>query len=70
MENICLKFGNNVRKFRISRGYSQEKLAELSGLHRTYISAVERGKRSIALENINKIANALEIDISNLFIFD
>lgn len=47
---------------------SQEKLAELSGLHRTYISDIERFKRSIALENIQKIADALKIETYMLFV--
>ena len=55
-------FSNNLRKYRITSGLSQEAFAAKAGLHRTYISAIERGKRSIALDNIEKIANALEID--------
>ena len=47
---------------------SQEAFANKAGLHRTYISALERGKRSIALDNIEKIANALEIDAYLLFV--
>lgn len=69
MESIKIKFGRNVRKYRHAKKYSQEKLAELSGLHRTYISDVERGERSIALENIEKLANALGIEIHKLFKF-
>ncbi|MFD3158864.1 helix-turn-helix domain-containing protein (plasmid) [Haloimpatiens sp. FM7330] len=69
MESIKKKFGINVRKYRKKRGYSQEKLAELSGLHRTYISDVERGERSIALENIQKLSIALEIETYKLFEF-
>lgn len=68
--DICNKFGLNVQKYRLKLGISQEELAELSGLHRTYISSVERGKRSISLNNIEKIAYALDIDIYLLFIFD
>lgn len=68
--NICQKFGVNVRKYRNQKGYSQEKLAEISELHRTYISAVERGVRSISLDNIEKIAVALEIPSYKLFVFD
>lgn len=55
-------FSNNLRKYRSALGMSQEAFANKAGLHRTYISALERGKRSIALDNIEKIANALEID--------
>ncbi len=69
MENICSKFGANVRKYRTSADISQEKLAELSGLHRTYISDVERGTRSISLDNIQKIATSLNVEVYKLFIF-
>ena len=55
------------RKYRKIRGISQEKLAELTGLHRTYISSLERGKRSISLKNIQKISEALRVDICFLF---
>ncbi|MGG5742204.1 helix-turn-helix domain-containing protein [Bacillus cereus group sp. IBL03679] len=48
---------------------SQEKLAEITGLHRTYISEVERGNRNISLINISKIATALDINVSDLFIY-
>lgn len=60
-------FSKNVRKYRIEKGLSQEALAEKAGLHRTYISAIECEKRSIALENIQRIANALEIETYLLF---
>lgn len=61
-------FSNNLRKYRNALGLSQEAFANKAGLHRTYISALERGKRSIALDNIEKIANALGIDAYLLFI--
>ena len=67
--NICEKFGKNVKKYRLEAKISQEKLGELCDLHRTYISDIERGKRSISLNNIEKIALALKIDIKSLFIF-
>lgn len=67
--NICEKFGRNVKKYRLEANISQEKLGELCDLHRTYISDIERGKRSISLNNIEKIALALNIDIQSLFIF-
>ena len=70
MSDICKKFGKNVRKYRLKKGLSQERLAELAGLHRTYISAVERGKRSISLKNIDRIANVLGIKVSKLFEFE
>ncbi len=67
MEDIKKLFGSNVRKYRLEKNLSQEKLAEISGLHRTYISAVERAERSISLDNIQKIACALDIEIFELF---
>lgn len=66
--DIIKVFANNVKKYRTEKGLSQEAFAEKAGLHRTYISAIEREKRSIALENVQKIANALEIDTYLLFI--
>lgn len=66
--NIIKVFGTNVRKYRKEKGISQEKLAELCGLHRTYISDIERLKRSISLENIQRIADALNIETHRLFI--
>ncbi|RGD74479.1 helix-turn-helix domain-containing protein [Anaerofustis stercorihominis] len=65
--DIIKVFGNNVKKYRIESGMSQEKLAEKSGLHRTYISAIECFKRSISLENIQRIANALNVKTYKLF---
>lgn len=64
---IKLKFGANIKKLRISRNLSQEKFAELVGLHRTYITEVERGLRNVSLINIVKIAKGLDISISELF---
>ena len=55
-------FDTNVKKYRLQQKLSQEKLAELSGLHRTYISSVERERRNISIDNISKIATALKID--------
>ena len=52
-------FAVNVRYYRNKCGYSQEYLAELAGLHRTYISAVERERRNISIQNIQHIAEAL-----------
>ncbi len=55
------KFGEKVREVRIRRGLSQEELAELSGLHRTYISSLELGKRNVSLINIYALAKALGV---------
>lgn len=59
-------FGKALRKFRTALGMSQEKLAELAELHRTYVGDVERGERNISLLNMTKIANALRIKLSKL----
>ena len=61
------RFGIAVRKRRNELGISQEKLAERSGLHRTYVADIERGIRNVSLENIEKLAVGLEISISSLF---
>ena len=66
--NILAVFGDNVRRYRNEKRLSQEVFAKKCGLHRTYISAVERHKRSISLNNIQKIADALEVDTYKLFV--
>ena len=66
--DILKVFGDNVRKYREQLGISQEAFAEKCGLHRTYTSAVERQRRSISLSNIQKIADALEVETYLLFI--
>ena len=65
--DILKVFADNLKMYRRQLGLSQEDFAEKAGLHRTYISAVERKKRSISLDNIQKIADALEIDTYKLF---
>ena len=66
--DIVKVFGTNVKKYRKALNMSQEELADKSSLHRTYISAIECFRRSIALENIQRIADALEIEPYKLFI--
>ena len=66
--DILKIFGSNLRKYRKLKCLSQEKLAEIAGLHRTYISDIERFKRSISLENIQKISEALKIEAYKLFL--
>ena len=66
--DIIKVFGTNVKEYRIRAGISQEKLAELAGLHRTYISAIECFRRSISLENIQRLSNALNIECYQLFV--
>jgi transcriptional regulator with XRE-family HTH domain len=66
--NKCLlsALGSNIRAERCRRGYSQEALAEKSGLHRTYIGVVERGEKNITIFNCSKIAEALQVTLSDL----
>jgi transcriptional regulator with XRE-family HTH domain len=66
--DIVKVFGANLKRLREERELSQEAFAELCGMHRTYISAIERQRRSISLENVQRIANALEIETYLLFI--
>lgn len=61
-------FATNVKRYRLAANLSQEKLAELAGLHRTYISSIEREKRNISIENIEQIAHALDVDAYKLLI--
>ena len=65
--NISRKFGKRIRKLRMDRGLSQEKLAFLSNMHRTYIGGIERGERNPSLRNIEAIAKALDVSLSALF---
>jgi transcriptional regulator with XRE-family HTH domain len=68
-EDILIRFGNKVRQERLKKGISQEKLAEIAGVHRTYIGMIERAEKNITLKNIEKIAKALNIRINKLFEF-
>lgn len=67
MSEIAKIIGQRIRNFRLQLGYSQEKLAELSGCHPTYIGQVERGEKNATLESVEKISAALEIPLSKLF---
>ncbi|NOU51710.1 helix-turn-helix transcriptional regulator [Pseudoalteromonas sp. JBTF-M23] len=66
-DEVLAVFGSNVQKERQSKEFSQETLAEMAELDRTYISSMERGKRNVSLVNIVKISNALSISPSKLF---
>ena len=65
-EDICVRFGEKLRDIRLDLGYSQEELSFKAGLHRTYISSVERGKRNISLANIKKLSDALGLKMKDL----
>jgi transcriptional regulator with XRE-family HTH domain len=64
--DILIKFGEKVRDLRKIRGLSQEELAFRADLHRTYIGMIERAEKNITLINIEKIANALDVKVSEL----
>lgn len=66
--DIVRVFAANLKKYRTALGMSQEAFAEKCGLHRTYISAIECNRRSISLENIQRIADALDIETYKLFL--
>mgnify|MGYP000371590854 FL=1 len=66
-KDLLFTFGQTVRKLRLSKDISQEKFADMCNLHRTYISDIELGKRNVSLENIEKMAIALDMYISELF---
>ncbi len=69
MKSQVLKnFGDKVRQERAKKNLSQEGLADLAGVHRTYIGMIERAEKNITLENIEKIAKALKIKISSLLV--
>lgn len=67
--DIKLLVGKRVRELRNSIGISQEELADLASLDRTYITSVECGKRNISIVNIEKLANALQVSLKEFFSF-
>ena len=62
-DDITRRIGLNITIIREQRGLTQEKLAELAGLHRAYIGQIERGEKNIGLRNLEKISKALNVDI-------
>ena len=67
MSDIAKIIGQRIRNYRNALGLSQEKLAEFSGCHHTYIGQLERGEKNATIESIEKIATALNISLSKLF---
>lgn len=65
--DILIRFGRAVRKARLEQSISQEELADRCGLHRTYLSDIELGKRNLSLENIERIAISLNKSLSEFF---
>jgi len=67
MEDVRVRFGKALRIRRHRLGVSQEEFADMCGLDRTYVGGIERGERNVALVNIEKIAKALKLPLSELF---
>lgn len=65
-ETARMRFARLLKTERLARGISQEALAELAGLHRTYVGSVERGERNIAVDNMEALANAMGLDVKDL----
>ena len=63
---ILKQFSGRVKKLRVKNNWSQEELAKRAGLHRTYIGSIERSERNVSLINIERIAKALKVKISDL----
>lgn len=65
--NIKQKFGIKIKNLRKSKGLSQEKLANLAEIDRTYLPTIEKGERNVSIEVIERLANALDISVKDLF---
>jgi len=65
-QDIISIIASNIKRYRLEKGLSQEALADKAGLHRTYISLLERKKKNVSIKILEKIANALEINIDSL----
>lgn len=66
-KKLSAKFGEVVRELRKERNLSQEELADKAEVHRTYVGMIERGERNITLENIQKLAKALNVSLKSIF---
>ena len=66
-EVLVREFGAVVRRLRLEKGFSQERFAELCGLHRTYIGSIERGEKVVTIVTANKVAKALGTTLAGLF---
>lgn len=65
--DIKKKFGNNLKRLRLEKGISQESLALSADLDRTYIPSIEKGERNVSITVVEKLANALNVSISEFF---
>ncbi|HWW16053.1 MAG TPA: helix-turn-helix transcriptional regulator [Candidatus Dormibacteraeota bacterium] len=67
MQQIQRQLGERIRKMRTRKGWSQEEFAAISGLHRTYIGAVERGEKNLTISTLHTLAKTLDTTIAQLF---
>ncbi|MBR2650373.1 MAG: helix-turn-helix transcriptional regulator [Clostridia bacterium] len=67
MSDIAKILGQRIRNYRTAKGLSQEKLAELSGCHHTYVGQIERGEKNATIESIARISSALNVSLEKLF---
>ena len=65
--DIKLRFGIKIKELRKQKGLSQEKLANLADIDRTYLPTIEKGERNVSIEVVEKLAKALEVQIKDLF---
>ncbi len=65
-QNARQQFASNLKEQRLARGLSQEDLADLCGLHRTYVGSVERGERNISIDNMERLAISLDVPMEQL----
>ncbi len=70
MDAYVSAFGAHIRTLRLERGLSQEEVAHRAGVHVTYLSGIERGRRNPSLMNLRKIAGALGVSVGELFSFE
>lgn len=66
--NIQVKFGQKLKELRLKKGLTQEKLAHLAEIDRTYLPGIEKGERNVSLSVIEKLSKALNIEIKDFFI--
>jgi len=70
MNNIRMKFGIRLKQLRKRKGWSQDQLARKAGLNSSYVGRIERAERNVSLEVIQKLAEALGVEIKELFTFE
>ena len=66
---IRARFGSRLRRLRKEHGFSQEGFADACGLDRTYVGGIERGERNVGIENVERLALALGLEVKTLFEF-